>query len=268
MNIGLSSAAFYGRLETEDAAARLHELSVGVCEIFLETPSEYTRAFGETVARRLQGVECVSVHAKGTQFEPDLFGRSRRQVEDAMGIFAGVCDAGQAMGAKYYVFHGPNTAHHGMQPGDINALQERFGRMQAIAAERGMEVLWENVSWCTLRTPENVRQLKALLPGLHFVLDAKQAYRSGVELGSMVQAMGEDIRHVHVLDWDARGRVCLPGNGVADWPAFIRVLKQAGYDGTIILEPYEHLARDKIALRRCLAWLHGLILPEEAGIMS
>ncbi len=262
MSIGLSSAAFYGRMETDDAAAYLADFPADCCEIFLQTPSEYTRAFGETVARQLQGVQCVSVHAKGTQFEPDLFGRSRRQVEDAMGIFAGVCDAGQAMGAKYYVFHGPGTAHHDMQPGDIHALQERFARMQAIAAERGMEVLWENVSWCTLRTPENARQLKALLPGLHFVLDVKQAFRSGVDWRAMLQAMGEDIRHVHVLDWDEQGRVCLPGNGVADWAELFRMLRQMGYGGDVILEPYEHLTRDESALRRSLMYLNGLILRE------
>lgn len=262
MNIGLSSAAFYGRLETEEAAAHLHALNVGLCEVFLETPSEYSRSFGETVARNLQGVKCVSVHAKGTQFEQDLFGRSHRQVEDAMGTFAGVCDAGQAMGARYYVFHGPWVVHQDMQPGDIHALPERFGRMQAIAAERGLEVLWENVSWCTLRRPEHVRQLKALLPGLHFVLDTKQAFRSGVDWRTLVQAMGEDIRHVHVLDWDEQGRVRLPGAGVVDWGAFIQALREVRYDGAVILEPYQHLSEDEAALRRSLDWLHGLIFPE------
>lgn len=262
MNIGLSSAAFYGQMETEYAAGHLHEMSVDCCEIFLETPSEYSRSFGETVARCLQGVACVSVHAKGTQFEPDLFGRSHRQVEDAMGIFSGVCDAGQAMGARYYVFHGPAIFHHDMQPGNIHALQERFARMQEIAAGHGMEVLWENVSWCTLRTPEHVRQIKTLLPGVHFVLDVKQAFRSGVDWRDMVEAMGEDIRHVHVLDWNPQGELCLPGIGVVDWGEVICALRRVGYDGTVLLEPYERMSRDEIALQRSLDYLHGLILPE------
>lgn len=262
MNIGLSSAAFYGRLETEFAAQHLADFPVDCCEIFLETPSEYTRSFGETVAQQLKHIRCVSVHAKGTQFEPDLFGRSQRQVEDAMGIFAGVCDAGCAMGAKYYVFHGPPIFHHDMQPGNIHALAERFERMKQIAAQRGMEVLWENVSWCTLRTPEQVEALRLLLPGIRFVLDLKQAFRSGVAWQSLVQTMGGDIRHVHLLDWDEQGRVCLPGEGVVDWRAVVHELRQAGYNGTLMLEPYEHLARDEAALRRSLSYLHGLILGE------
>ena len=107
MRIGLSSAAFSGRMETEEEAARTAALGVPCCEVFLETFSEYSGDFGREVRARLGETECVSVHPKGTQFESDLFGRSRRQVEDAMAWFAGVCDAGRALGAKYYIFHGP-----------------------------------------------------------------------------------------------------------------------------------------------------------------
>ena len=91
MTVGMSSAAFYGRLETEDQAALLREFPVDVCEIFLETHSEYSAAFGAQVRERLAGLRCLSVHPKGTQFEQDLFGRSRRQAEDALRAFRGLC---------------------------------------------------------------------------------------------------------------------------------------------------------------------------------
>ena len=42
MKIGLSSAAYYGQLETDEAAAHIAELPLDTCEVFLETPSEYT----------------------------------------------------------------------------------------------------------------------------------------------------------------------------------------------------------------------------------
>lgn len=260
MRLGLSSAAFYGRLETEDAAAHVRDFPAQVCEVFLETHSEYCRRFGEMVRERIGDMPCVSIHAKGTQFEPDLFGRSHRQVEDAMRIFSGVCDAGQALGAKYYVFHGPGNARNALPPDKVNALQERFGRMQEIAAQRGMEVLWENVSWCSIRDPEDVRRAKELLPGVHFVLDVKQAFRGGVAVTDMIRAMGGDIRHVHVLDQDDRGSLCLPGAGVLDWPMLLGELKAVGYDGVILLEPYDYQGRDEAALRRSLEYLHGLIL--------
>lgn len=262
MRLGLSSAAFYGRMETEDAAAHVLDFPVQACEVFLETFSEYTAAFGTEVRRRLGDLPCPSVHAKGTQFEPEIFGRSMRQVEDAMGIFAGVCDAGQALGAKYYVFHGPGNARNAMPPDRVNALQERFGRMREIAAARGMEVLWENVSWCSIRTPEDVRRARELLPGLGFVLDVKQAMQGGVDVLDMIRAMGRDIRHVHVLDWAVDRSLYLPGEGDIDWPRVLDELRNVGFDGTILLEPYEYLARDEDALRRSLVYLAGLISRE------
>lgn len=43
MKIGLSSAAYYGQLETDEAAAHIAELPLDTCEVFLETPSETRR---------------------------------------------------------------------------------------------------------------------------------------------------------------------------------------------------------------------------------
>jgi len=173
-----------------------------------------------------------------------------------------MCDAGQALGAKYYVFHGPGNARNALPPDKVNALQERFGCMREIAAARGMEILWENVSWCSIRTPQDVRRARELLPGLHFVLDVKQALRGGVDVLEMIRAMGRDIRHVHVLDWNEQGDLCLPGEGIVDWAGVLHALRNVGYDGTILLEPYEYLARDEAALRKSLAYLRGLISGE------
>jgi len=74
--------------------------------------------------------------------------------------------------------------------------------------------------------------------------------------------MGRDIRHVHVLDWNEQGDLCLPGEGIVDWAGVLHALRNVGYDGTILLEPYEYLARDEAALRKSLAYLRGLISGE------
>lgn len=258
MKLGLSSAAFYGRMETEDAAAHVRDFPVEALEVFLETYSEYTAAFGREVRRRIGPLCCTSVHPKGTQFEPDLFGRSARQAEDALRIFTGVCEAGAALGAAYYVFHGPGNARNPVPPGRINALRERFARMQEAAARCGVRILWENVSWCSVRTAEQVREARRLLPGIGFVLDVKQALRGGEDPLGLMEAMGEDLCHVHVLDWDGAAER-LPGEGVMDWPLFFRRLRHIGYDGAVILEPYDRQARDEVALRRSLEYLQSLV---------
>lgn len=258
MRLGLSSASFYGRLETEDGAAHVRDFPVDACEVFLETYSEYTADFGRTVRQRLGELHCTSVHPKGTQFEPDLFGRSQRQAEDALRLFAGVCEAGAALGAPYYVFHGPGNARNPVPPDRINALEERFGRMQEAASRCGVRILWENVSWCSVRSVEHVQAARRLLPGIGFVLDVKQALRGGEDPLRLMEAMGEDLCHVHVLDWDGAAE-CLPGEGVTDWPLFFRRLRSIGYDGAVILEPYERQARDEEALRRSLLYLRSLM---------
>lgn len=259
MKLGMNSAAFYGRGETEDNAARLPAYGLDTCEIFLETPGEYSADFGCTVRQALGDLPCTSVHPLGTQFEPQLFARSQRQTEDAFDRFRGVCDAGQALGARYYVFHGPFGVHSPLEPGRINRLPETFARMQQIAAQRGLRILWETVHWCSLRRPEDVKVLRELIPDIGFVLDVKQVLRGGSDLFAMLAAMEDRVCHVHALDVAADGSLCLPGEGAVDWPRLMGQLRTQGFDGAVILEPYEQLTRDEARLRQSLQFLRSVL---------
>ena len=261
IQIGISSAGFYGRMETEEAAAYLTRFPVDRCEIFLETHSEYSAAFGRQAKDALHGLKCVSVHPKGTQFEPDLFGQSKRQTADAMNIFKNVCRAGEALGAKYYVFHGPNSPVRPMALDNIREMEARMEMLMDAAQAHGIQVLWENVSWCAVRTPEDVRRLRERLPEIGFVLDVKQAYRAQVDPLAMIDAMGEQLRHIHALDWDAQGRLTLPGKGIMDWRAMAERLRAIGYDGAIILEPYPAQTTDDDAVRQSLSFLREIFAP-------
>lgn len=261
MTLGMSSAAFYGTGETEDQAAMLKDYPVEVCEVFLQTHSEYSAAFGRLVKERLDGLGCVSVHPKGgTQFELDIFGRSNRQVMDAMGAFERVCEAGEVLGARYYVLHGPFSVSGRLRAERIHALRERTLRLRAIAERHGIEMLWENVNWCALRDAADVRAMADILPEQRFVLDVKQAYRADTTPFALLEAMGDKVRHVHALDMGAGGGLCLPGQGVTDWKALMRALRDVGYDGAVILEPYDWMARDPDALRRSLDFLREAMM--------
>ena len=259
MKLGMSSAGFYGRMETEEEASFLRQFDLDVCEIFLQTRSEYSGDFGQVVKEHLQGLPCVSVHPKGTQFEPDLFGGSPRQRGDAMETLTHVLDAGQVLGASWYVFHGPSGARSPMTPERIANLPERFAAMQAVAKSRDMEILWENVNWCTLRDLACVQSALKLLPELHFVLDVKQAYLGKVDPFDMLHQMEGRIRHVHLLDWDDAGKLCLPGEGVMDFLRLFRELKAQGYDGALILEPYAAQTTDIEAVKRSVAFLRETV---------
>lgn len=255
MEIGLSSAAFYGYLETEESAATLHTYPLDFAEIFLESFCEYNVAFAQTVLSALDGVPCRSIHAKGTQFEGDLFGSSTHQVKDSFAILEGVFKAGKVLGAKYYVFHGPPALRHPLPPLQISHLSERLPQICSLSESYGIRFLWENVSWCACVTPEDVKALRSAFPSLGFVLDIKQALRSNQDPFQLLDAMGEMLCHVHVLDQDEDGRLCLPGQGTFDFPRLAKALTGAGYTQGILLEPYSSQSRNFEAVCQSLRYL-------------
>lgn len=255
MKIGLSSAAFYSRAETEEQAKRLKNFHIDVCEIFLETHSEYNAAFGRLVKENLGDLQCLSCHPKGTQFEPDLFGMSRRQTEDSFRIFQGALEAGEALGAKWYIWHGPPALTGPLTPSKIHQLGERFPLLQQEAAKHGLEILWENVNWCAVSSPDEVRELRSILPDIRFVLDVKQAFRGGEDPFKVLAAMEDRVAHLHVLDWDDQGRMCLPGQGSLDFRRLIGQLRDQGFDGTLMMEPYPALTKNDEDVQRALDFM-------------
>ena len=79
--------------------------------------------------------------------------------------------------------------------------------------------------------------------------------RAGEDPILMARAMGESLCNVHVCDWDAVGALCLPGEGVFDFGALFAALREIGYCGPVILEPYLALIRSDEALLRSLSFL-------------
>ncbi len=255
MQIGLSTAAFYGELETEKAAEQMEKYHADCAEVFLQTRSEYTKEFAGTVKKNLGNVRCMSVHAKGTHFENDFFGRSAHQRQDALDLYRHILDAAAELGALSYVYHGRHTALLSPLPFDLSANVEVVSRMCEEAGMRGLYLAWENVSWCQLTTPERVLQIRKALPQAHFTLDIKQAMRAGCDPLDFIPVMGEALSNVHLCDWDESGKLCLPGEGIFDFSAFFERLLVSGYKGPVILEPY--FVQEKGALERSLTFLRG-----------
>lgn len=257
VRLGLSTAAFYGRWETEEAAAQLSRLPIDCAEAFLQTPGEYGADFGALVKQRLGSIPCTSVHPMGTQFENQLHGRSPRQRRDALDVLRRVLDAAAALGAGVYVYHGRSTPLLSPLPWNLPDNLAVLSAMREEAAPRGVTIAWENVCWCQLTTARRVREARQAAPWLRFTLDIKQAMRAGGDPVDMAHAMGEGLCNVHVCDWDAQGKLCLPGEGVFDFAALFRALREIGYRGPVILEPYLALIGSDEALLRALSHLRA-----------
>lgn len=259
MHIGLSTSGFYGRFETEEAAEYIATLPVDCAEAFLQTPSEYTREFAAQARRCFGPVACTSIHPMGIQFENSMMSRSKRQRQDAFDMFCRVLDAGRALGAGTYVYHGLNTSLLSPLPWNLQRNLDVLGPMCELAAQREMVIGWENVCWCQLTTPQRVREAAAALDAVRFTLDIKQAMRAGCDPLDFIPAMGGHLANVHICDWKEDGGLCLPGEGSFDFAAFFSALAQSGYDGPVIIEPYLRLIHSEEALLGSIRSMRALL---------
>lgn len=258
MKLGLSTAAFYGRLETEDAASRIAQLPLDCAEVFLQSDSETTLSFAQIVKERLSSIPCTSVHPLGA-YENYMAGRPARQVRDAFDHFRRILDAGQALGAGVFVYHGRNTPLLSPLPWNLKWNVEAITPMCEEAQKRGMVVAWENVCWCQLTEPSRVIEAREVLPQVRFTLDIKQAMRASCDPIGFVHAMGDRLCNVHVCDWDETGKLCLPGEGVFDFDALMRALRAVSYNGPVVIEPYSGLIKSDESLLESIAFMRNIM---------
>lgn len=259
MKLGISTAAFYGRWETEEAARVIASLPVDCAEVFLQSAGEYEKPFARLVKENLGCIPCTSMHPSGILFENQMFGRSARQRQEAYDLFERALDAAQILGAQCYVYHGRNTAQLKPLPFHLQANIDMIGCMNELASKRGLAIAWENVFWCQLTTCERVIAVREACPEARFTLDIKQAMRAGEDPCAMAQAMGDALLNVHACDWDGQGKLCLPGEGVFDFGRFAGVLHDMGYDGPVIVEPYLALIGSDEALHASLEYMKQIL---------
>jgi sugar phosphate isomerase/epimerase len=102
-------------------------------------------------------------------------------------------------------------------------------------------------------------------PELSFVLDIKQAVRAGADPFAFLPVMGDRLLHIHVLDFDPLGRLCLPGQGTFDFIRLRRELDAMNYQGDVILEPYAAQTEDEQALYQSICYLRKVFSDTREG---
>lgn len=247
MEVGMSTACFFGRLLTEEALAQIAKLGIREAEVFFAGTSEYTPSFLYKLRRTAHEgeVRIRSIHALNTQFEPQLYSFHPRQQEDAMKIFHDVLNAGQYLGADTYVFHGPAYLKRAKK---LEIDYRRAGRitteLAGIAADYGIRLCYETVHWCWYQFPEFAPRLLEYTESdnLFFTLDMKQAAQSGYEMDAYIEKMAGRLAHVHACDFrvDPEQGIlpCMPMRGQADWSGLKEKLRETGYTGDMMLEVY------------------------------
>ncbi|MDD2955918.1 MAG: sugar phosphate isomerase/epimerase [Oscillospiraceae bacterium] len=254
MKTGISTSSYYP-LETLEALKSLGKAGVGSTELFFNSASELTDRYVDELkaVAKHYGVRVVSVHPFTSGFEPFLFfSNYPRRLEDGRRFYEQYFRAAQRLGAEICVLHGD---HHGGRLSEEEYF-ERFALLSDDARRYGVTLAQENVARCRCREPGFVRRMSAALgEKAAFVLDLKQALRSGTDAYSMAQAMGNRLLHVHVSDSGPAGDCLAPGNGNFDFARFFQTTASLGYQGSWMIELYRENYPTERELLKSLALL-------------
>lgn len=237
MKAGLATACLYPA-EVEKAFRQIAENGINTMEVFVNSHCELNDPYrGEMLAiQREYGIDVVSVHPFTCGIEPMmLFTKYERRVDDMLDYYKLFFEYMNLFGAKYFILHGNKPEN--FCPDEV--YFERFLKLQDTAKEFGLTVLQENVSRCTGKSLDFLKKMKdSLGSSASFVLDTKQAHRSGNDPIQMVKALGNSIKHVHYSDCGKDGDCLKFGFGEYDNFGLFTELKSCGFDGCAVIELY------------------------------
>lgn len=239
MRCGISTACFFP-METRRALEMVANSGAKVTEIFLNTFSELEDSYIASLQKIVQqaGMEVSAVHPFSSAMEGFFFASEYEgRLQDGLQLYRRLFAAARTLGAGKLVFHGDRTV--GPSRFDVRQYAKNFITLAKEGEKFGVTLCHENVSYCRLGAPGAVQQLRPLLgPRAAFVLDIKQVRRFGVPVQQMVSAMGQDVRHVHISDFDEEKDCLPPGSGNFDFPSFVQGFAQNGYKGDFMIELY------------------------------
>ena len=249
MNVGISTASIFNKAMVEDIPAMLSPLGCRKIEVFLNTFSEYKPDFAKYLRGRIDeaGLSVYSVHPMNSQYEAQLFSIHPRQKADALSVYRKALRAGNILGAKRYVMHGSPHLGGTAKNLEMERIVPVFYELLDIAEEYGITLCLENVSWCFFHSPAFGEALKNRLGDhrLKYVLDIKQAIRSGEDPFAFVEAVGEDLENWHLCDYlfTETGKLVLkmPGKGSCNFKALATAMVSKGYTGPAIIEVYSDM---------------------------
>lgn len=239
MSIGISTACLYP-MYTEQALDTLLLQGFRLFEIFFNSPSELEPEFVSMLGNKLRqyGGTLKSVHPFTSGFESYLlFSNYERRYQDGAKFYDRYFEVAARLGAQILVLHGDrNPEKSGLT--EIEYF-ERFAKLAQRGKRYGVVLAQENVNCFRSADPVIVRRMRDYLgDDVSFVLDIKQAVRSGFDPFIMCEAMGERLVHVHVNDHTVEQDCLLPGMGQMDFQRLRQMLDGFGYQGDFMIEVY------------------------------
>lgn len=237
MKIGISTSCFYP-LETEKALLKVVENNIPCTEIFLNARGEMSKKFVNELLKikRAGQTDIVSIHPTMSLAESFMmFSAYDRRLYEGLDDFCRYGEIAAKLGAKYVIMHG------GKPNGILDDLQycERYLKISEATAKGGAVLLQENV---VNYRAGNIEFLKMMQENLGdkvgFCLDVKQCIRGGYTPDDMIEAVGKNIKHLHISDHTADNDCLLPCDGNFDFANLLGKMSHIGYEGDAVIEVY------------------------------
>lgn len=238
MRVGVSTASFYPKVNTEETLDIMKVLGFNLCEIFLETESELSKEYVKNLSEKSKKLEIdvYSVHAFSSTFEPFLFDAYERRRKDMESNFIKICEAANMLGAKYYTFHGIKGIPSSIS---ITDVVRQLDNLCEIAESYKVNISLENVSRCKGSNIEFLEYIqKKMSKKIYYTLDLKQARRIKKDPLEYLKIYGENIRNVHINDGNNDSVCLLPGQGNDNLEKIIKEVKKINNNIPYIIEVY------------------------------
>jgi sugar phosphate isomerase/epimerase len=241
---GAAAASLYPDLQ-EDCFYALASRGVRHIEIFLNTHCEFFPPVLDRILeiKREFDVDITSVHPYTCGIETMmLFTSYARRLNDFFEYQRLYFDYMNKLGARFFILHGCKPPEKLPE----TEIFERFAMLQDLAESFGVAVLQENVVRNSSKDLSKLVRMKGYLgEKAKFVLDTKQARRSGYDPTQHVRALGSSIKHIHFSDADEKND-CMMFSPSDYNSTFFSELADCGFDGAVLLELYRENAPDFI----------------------
>ena len=243
MNIGVSTACFYP-LITEEALKTVGKHNVKTTELFFNANCELEPHFIKLLKniKNEYDMNIVSIHPTMSLAESFmLFSSYERRLEEGLDWYKRYSEIAADFGAQYIIMHGgkPNNVM------DDKGYFERFALIAGKVKENGATLLQENVAKFRAGSLDFLKRMSAYLgETAKFCLDLKQCIRGNYSPYDVVDAVADNIKHLHISDSSNKNDCVLPGDGEFDFEKFFQAIKKAGYSGDAVIEVYSTCYND------------------------